>query len=309
MGTSRIEWTEQVWNPLVGCTRVSEGCRHCYAETMARRLQAMGVAGYEGVIRNGKWSGNVNLVVKRLDEPLRRRRPTVYFVDSMGDLFHEKVRGVWIDQVFAVMAVASWHRFIVLTKRPERMRSYMDLTTDNREEAIGAAALLLSDGRHHGLIELPLPNVMLGVSAEDQATWDARVPVLVETPAALRCVSVEPLLGPVDVGPVLEKPVSGTSRSGTRSLEPDTGFSGLDWVIVGGESGPKARMLQVAWVQGIVDGCRAAGVPVFVKQDSGPWPGRQGELPDDLWAMKQGPRWNLELRKSGGSGEGSGRDE
>ena len=209
---SRIEWTEQTWNPTVGCTKISPGCKNCYAETMAKRLQAMGMRGYENGFR-------LTLMPERLSEPLERRKPTVYFVNSMSDLFHEKVPFAYIRQVFDVMAQAPQHTFQVLTKRAERMAEFCAGVT------------------------VP-PNVWLGVSVENRKHGVPRIGVLREIEASVRFLSIEPLLehlGEIDL-------------------------TGIHWVIVGGESGPKARPMKREWVDDIKRQCDQADVAFFFKQ-------------------------------------------
>ena len=241
-----IEWTDASWNPIRGCSRVSEGCRHCYAERMAFRFSGEGQP-YEGLLRidaavdrQPQWNGRTELVPSHLLDPLRWRRPRRIFVNSMSDLFHESVPRDWLDRIFAVMACARQHTFQVLTKRPEAMRRYSREVSSRR---------------------WPLPNVMLGVSVENQEAVESRVPVLLDTPAALRFLSIEPLLGPVYLERLRE----------------------LDWVIVGGESGPAARRCDLAWIEHILSQCADAGVPCFVKQlGSNPAPDfyRVDEVPE-----------------------------
>ncbi len=209
---SKIEWTEQTWNPTVGCTKISPGCKHCYAEKMALRLQAMGMRGYE-------YGFGLSLMPERLAEPLERRKPTIYFVNSMSDLFHEEVPFDYIDQVFDVMRRAHQHTFQVLTKRAERMAEYCQ-------------------GK-----SVP-PNVWLGVSVEDRKHGLPRIELLRGIDVMVRFLSIEPLLE--DLG------------------KPD--FSDIHWVIVGGESGSKARPMQRQWVDGIKRQCDRYGVPFFFKQ-------------------------------------------
>lgn len=256
---TRIEWTDQTWNPIRGCTRVSEGCRHCYAERQAARFAGPGQP-FDGYVTGSgagaRWTGRVELVEAKLYEPLGWRRPRRVFVNSMSDLFHESLPDECIDRVFAVMALAPQHTFQVLTKRHERMREYM---SGDRYGVVNAAVEIVSDARGDvaGLVQRenmdatglwPLPNVWLGMSVEDQPTADERMPVLSATPAAVRYVSAEPLLGPVDLRPWLVA----TPR--------------LDWVIVGGESGPGARPMHPDWVRSLRDQCAEAGVPFFFKQ-------------------------------------------
>ena len=268
--STHIQWTEETWNPVVGCSKVSEGCRNCYAIRGAHRL-----AGnpnpkirsvYEGltVIQNGapNWTGTVRLIPERLEEPLRRRKPTTYFVNSMSDLFHESLPDEAIDQVFAVMALCPQHTFQVLTKRAKRMRGWFAKPKQPgwvwRQGYVQAAAKRLDPTYVMQDRDWPLPHVWLGVSVEDQATADERIPVLLQTPAAVRFVSYEPALGPVEFRPWLRG----------RGLFPpgkDT-LPALDWLIIGGESGPGARPFDIAWVRSVIAQCRAAGVAVFCKQ-------------------------------------------
>ncbi len=283
---SGIEWTEATWNPIVGCSAVSQGCKNCYAETMAKRLAGMAKASIaagknpgrtrhyiDTINERGKWNGQVVEVPEALTDPLKTKKPTRYFVNSMSDLFHESVTDEYIDRVFAVMALCPQHTFQVLTKRPERMREYLastfgpvqlgdvfDRTVNivapwiwehcGGEEAIER----IVEARKHGYLK----NVWLGVSVEYQQTADERIPLLVQTPAAVRWLSVEPLLGPVDLRKwlMIESDLDGNTR----------GFGYIDWAIIGGESGPKARPMHPDWVRSLRDQCMAAGVPFFFKQ-------------------------------------------
>jgi protein gp37 len=264
MDRTGIEWTDATWNPVRGCSRVSAGCENCYAMRQAHRTSGRGGA-YEGLttIRKGKvdWSGAVRLVPELLDQPLRWRRPRRVFVNSMSDLFHESLPDDAIRDVFGIMGEARHHTFQVLTKRPARMLAFLS-DPENRR-------LLTILGQRPELDVWPLPNVWLGVSVEDQATADARIPLLLDTPAAVRFVSYEPALGPVDLQRIS---VSGWAHCGFNSLtgvpagEDRAVLPHLDWIIVGGESGPGARPFNVRWAHTIVNQCREAGVPVFVKQ-------------------------------------------
>jgi len=211
---STIEWTEMTWNPVTGCSKVSEGCRHCYAERMAKRLKAMGNARYARGF-------DVTLHEDLVDLPLRLRRPRVIFVNSMSDLFHESVPTDFIQRVFATMEACPQHTFQVLTKRSGRLREL--------------AALL----------PWP-PNVWMGVSVEDARVL-GRIGDLQRAPAAVRFLSCEPLIGPMD----------------------DLPLGGIAWVIVGGESGPGARPMAKGWVQSIRRQCRRQGVQFFFKQWGG----------------------------------------
>ena len=281
---SRIEWTEKTWNPVVGCTILSPGCTNCYAMKQAHRIQAMyhganlqagrgapyPPSPYDGTTKDTKagpvWTGKVAWGGdEKLLEPLRRKRPTTYFVNSMSDLFHEDVPDEWIDRVFAVMALSPQHTFQVLTKRAKRMREYCTGLAGKlswRRAAIGDAMFEISGraiGQHQP--EMPLPNVWLGVSAEDQPRADQRVPELLATPAAVRFVSAEPLLGPIVMPLAWLR--QGDNGAWPHDVMPGTG---LDWIIVGGESGPNARPMQVPWARSIVQQCKASGVACFVKQ-------------------------------------------
>jgi protein gp37 len=223
MDRTKIEWSDATWNPVRGCSRVSEGCRFCYAEAVAARFSGPGMP-YEGLARMSsrgpRWTGAVRTVPERLVDPLRWRRPRRVFVNSMSDLFHEALSDAQIDEVFAVMALASSHQFQVLTKRPARMRAY--LSALDVAERVARAAMLIRPRRREdddrvldeistnvlwgarlgggfearGFHRWPLPQVWVGVSVENQATADERIPLLLETPAAVRFLSVEPLLGP-----------------------------------------------------------------------------------------------------------------
>ncbi len=226
---SAIEWTEVTWNPVTGCTKVSPGCAHCYAERMSRRLQAMGVGKYE----NGF---SVTAHESVLHEPLQWKRPRLVFVNSMSDLFHQSVPSTFVEAVFDVMNRASRHTFQVLTKRPvcvARLSRRLRWT----------------------------PNIWLGTSIESEK-WLARLPALKETGARTKFLSLEPLLGPL----------------------PNLELRGLDWVIVGGESGPGARPMEPDWVRDIRDRCVETAVPFFFKQWGGVFKKRTGRVLDDrIW--------------------------
>ena len=297
---SNIAWTNSTWNPVTGCAKVSPGCKHCYAEREWPRFygrEEVAVQLTHGPIVDGRQITEIqgkrpftHVVCHedRLDIPLRWKRPRRIFVNSMSDLFHEKVPDAFIDRVFAVMALAPRHTFQILTKRPERMLRWFDPGRDNREHAVGEAMRALTQGKDPGLPDWPLPNVWIGVSVEDQGTANERIPLLLETPAAVRWVSAEPLLGPVDLdlagcidgcGWVTPVPCNndkdlkcpkcraivtrcgfGRSHRGIMRRRP------LDWVVVGGESGPYARPMHSEWARSILRQCRDARIPVFIKQ-------------------------------------------
>ena len=222
--SSSIEWTESTWNPVRGCTRVSEGCRFCYAERIAARFSGKGLA-YEGFAKNTnagpQWSREVRPVRALLDQPLKWKKPRRIFVNSMSDLFHEKIKLDYIQEVFSVMAKANWHQFQVLTKRTSRLLQFSP--------------------------QLPWPsNVWMGVSVEDNRVMD-RIDDLRKTGAQIKFLSLEPLIGPL----------------------PDLELSGIDWVIVGGESGPGAREMKKKWVVDIREQCAKENVLFFFKQWGG----------------------------------------
>jgi protein gp37 len=266
---SKIEWTEATWNPIVGCSVVSPGCARCYAMMMAARLERMNPAltHYQGLtkstmsVRGVAWTGKIDLApAEVLRAPLKRRKPTTYFVNSMGDLFHESIPDEVIDKVFAVMVVAKQHTFQVLTKRSKQMQEYMErITLPRIVNAINA--VVPSDLRHNPIAaDHAFRNIWLGVSCEDQRRADERIPDLLATPAAVRFVSAEPLLGPIDLEAIPRKSAEGY----VRPL--DGRFRRLDWIIVGGESGRGARPMHPDWARSIRDQCNAAGVPFFFKQ-------------------------------------------
>jgi protein gp37 len=222
---SHIEWTDATWNPVTGCSKVSPGCKYCYAERLAHRLQAMGQKNYANGFA-------VTLQPQMIDHPLQWRRPRRVFVNSMSDLFHDEVPTSYIEQVFGVMKRAHWHQFQVLTKRSERL-------------------LQLNPVLQWA------PQIWMGVSVESE-DYLFRADHLTRTGAAVKFLSIEPLLGPL------------------RSLK----LRGIDWVIVGGESGPHARPMDPAWVQELRDRCASAGVAFFFKQWGGVFKSRAGRILD-----------------------------
>jgi protein gp37 len=226
---SSIEWTESTWNPLTGCTKISPGCKHCYAERMALRLQAMGQANYVKGF-------TLTLHQEALELPLRWKKPQTIFVNSMSDMFHAKVPLDFILRAFDVMRRAHWHRFQVLTKRADRLSALSE--------------------------QLPwADNIWMGVSVENKP-YTYRIDHLRDTGAAIKFLSLEPLLGPLD----------------------DLCLDGIDWVIVGGESGPGARAMKSEWVVSIRDQCIEAGVPFFFKQWGGVWKKKFGRtLEGETW--------------------------
>lgn len=213
--TSKIEWTEQTWNPTVGCTKISAGCKHCYAETMAKRLQAMGAPGYENGFQ-------LAVLPQRLDDPKRRRKPTVYFVNSMSDVFHDRISDAYIEQIFEVIRETPQHTYQILTKRAARLARFFRTR------------------------EVP-DNAWLGVSVENKKHGVPRIDYLRTVPARTRFLSVEPLLE--DVG--------------------ELNLRDIHWVIVGGESGPKARPMKLEWAESVRVQCEEQDVAFFFKQWGG----------------------------------------
>ena len=224
---SSIEWTDATWNPVTGCTKISPGCKHCYAETFAERFRGVPGHPYEQGFDLKLWPD-------RLEAPLRWKAPRMIFVNSMSDLFHEDVPDEYIERVFRVMAEASRHTFQVLTKRAARLADW--------------------HGRRPKFWRIP--NVWLGASVEDRKYGVPRIPHVQGLRAAVRFLSIEPLLE--DLGPI--------------------NLSGIDWVIVGGESGHGARPMRPAWAMSVRDQCRSAGVPFFFKQWGGVFKKRNGRI-------------------------------
>jgi protein gp37 len=251
MDKSKIEWTDATWNPVRGCSIVSAGCTNCYAMRVAHRSFTSPDMPYHGLTRisGGRpvWNGDIKLVRSMLRQPLVWKRPRRIFVNSMSDLFHEKVPFDFIDEVFEVMLQAHWHTYQILTKRPERMLEWAWSTNARHGDMLGCP----------GGSELPEPpkHIHLGVSAEDQETADRRIHLLSQVPAAVRWVSFEPLLGDVNIqrwAPPL--------KPGARSQ------AVIEWAVIGGESGPGARPMHPNWVRHLRNQCVAAGVPFFFKQ-------------------------------------------
>ena len=302
---TRIEWSDATWNPIVGCSIVSPGCRDCYAMRDGHRLGAnpktAHYAGLTEIAANGKpiWNGQVRFVEHALDRPLRWRRPRAIFVNSMGDLFHESVPDEWIDRVFSVMALASQHRFQVLTKRAERMRNYLHPDDIERTKSIVSHMDNFAAPTPYQLPAWPLPNVWLGVSAEDQKTAEARIPFLLDTPAAIRFLSAEPLLGPIDLRrlrlgrdhcdlyltdrELYLDALTGTHEGLAKDGPLPQALAGLDWVIAGGESGAKARPMHPDWPRALRDQCMI--LSAFHFKQWGEW------FPGIVEPSDDGPPW------------------
>ena len=266
---STIAWCDATINPCFGCSPVSEGCRNCYAARMAHRSGELTA----GTVKDGRWTGKINRFQERMDQAFLWRKPRRIFVGSMTDLFHEEIPNYFLDEVFQFMAVAKQHTFLLLTKRPERARQYIVGMSNARFDR----DRMLYDPRTRGPVlafsnrPWPLPNVWHGVTAENQAMADERIPILLDTPAAKRFVSVEPMLGPVDLTCInypdaVDHEVGLLDALRGMSCDDDPTHPALDWVIAGGESGPHARPMHPDWVRSLRDQCKAARVPYFFKQ-------------------------------------------
>ena len=298
MGETEISWTHRpgtvgkTWNPIQGCRRVSTGCENCYAERLAARFAETGWS--QGLInlKTKKWNGVARLATHKLAEPLTWRKPATVFTNSMSDLFYDGFSNEQIAAVFGVMAAAPQHTFQVLTKRAKRMREWFEwaageFTMQQRDiaaaphtframldaayEELGKPVKPALDAawNAHENDAWPLPNVWLGVSVENQEAADERIPELLRTPAAVRFLSCEPLIGAVDL-----RHVQHNGEFEVDALTGDHGVNrplagrgpGIDWVIAGCESGPRSRPCDVAWLRALRDQCAAAGVPYFLKQ-------------------------------------------
>ena len=318
-GRSKIEWTDATWNPVSGCTPVGEGCRNCYAERMVSRLPVTHLRGNLRIPGNGHAFSQVILHEQDLLNPLRWRKPRRVFVCSMGDLFHENVPFEFVDRVWATMLLARRHTFMVLTKRPDRMKAYLCdhalLGQDVEPTWYDIAQQLLDEGDPGPLgthwtachqsaeasyVWEPLHNVWLGVSVESQAQADKRIPPLLQCPAVVRFVSCEPLLGHIDMPwllsfcPSCNRQLLAMDR---MNMPCGTCFSPtatIDLVIAGGESGPNARPSHPEWFRSLRDQCAAAGVPFFFKQ----W----GEWAPNCLCGRKTPHGTIDRPSPGGRG-------
>lgn len=241
---TKIEWATETWNPISGCSPVSEGCQNCYARRMAQRLR-----GRFGYPQDDPFK--VTFHPDRLDQPLKWRKPRMIFVSSMGDLFHKDIESEWVDEVLQVIAETN-HTYMILTKRPENMKAYFD--------SYLAHEIVLPD------------NLWLGCTAENQQRADERIPILLQIPAARRFVSLEPLLSSIDL-----TDIELTASIRLDALRGGGNIPGLDWVIVGGETGPGARLMNPYWARAVLLRCQGAGVPFFFKNMS-----QKKPTPDDL---------------------------
>jgi protein gp37 len=303
MKRHKISWLNipgyipETWNPIIGCSKISEGCKECYAEKMARRLKAISQVGrqaalgpYSEVITFGKWNGKTHLVESALEKPFHWKQPRAIFVCSMSDLFHENTPFEWIDKVITCAALSPKHIFIVLTKRPERMLEYFNRPLEDivpkLEDACYEMGIAVDDdpdsppcfihNRCYGhtakeTTGWPLSNLWIGVTCENQEQADKRIPILLQIPAKVRFVSAEPLLGPISFRqihwtiPNTEKDYFILdSLEGTLFTKGDS--KNLNWVISGPENGPGKRPMQEEWIRDIYNQCHDAGVPFFDKR-------------------------------------------
>ena len=245
---TKIQWCTETWNPLVGCSKISAGCSQCYAAEAAKSARLQQFPQYQKV---KDWDGTIEFVENQLLKPLSWKSPKKVFVCSMSDIFHANVKDEWLDKIFAVMALASQHTFQILTKRPERMKEYFALHEGkpefyaSRSEMVFDALRKIKPEAEWNKFIWPLPNCWLGTSVENQKAADDRIPSLLNTPAAVRFLSCEPLLGLIDIRDYLH---------------------GIDWVIAGGESGSGARPCHVDWIRSLVQQCQQSETAVFVKQ-------------------------------------------
>ena len=252
---TKIEWTDRVWNPVRGCSLVSPGCANCYAMKQAHRFSGSDQP-YEGLTEIGpqgaRWTGKIRLVSDALNQPLRWKKPCRVFVNSMSDLFHEAISDDFIYRVFMIMARCHRHAFQILTKRPERMNNFCRrisyIETGFNGLKYPSCSYWPNNQDKWPIETTPLPNVWLGVSVEDQQTADERIPLLLQTPAAVRFVSYEPILAAVDFLRWLPK----TRTAVANGVDLTLSRPGISWLIAGGESGPKARPCDVAWIHSAV---------------------------------------------------------
>lgn len=307
-GKSNIEWTETTWNPVTGCSKVSPGCAHCYAETLTRRYA--GAAGWpETFLPWTPENAEQNVVIHkdRIHQPSRWIKPRMIFVNSMSDLLHENIPDIYVEMIIDEMERASHHTYQVLTKRATRMREILQRRERRKLDYANAFALCpteemrtspaAKDARKRAEAGPP-KHIWWGVTVENQRWADERIPILLDTPAAVRFISAEPLLGPLDLKPYLYCQCNAWSRraamrqeqrdnepihSATCPISANGSYRKLGWVIIGGESGPHHRTFDPEWARDLVRQCRDAGVPAFMKQMGGNRPGNKLEdLPEDL---------------------------
>lgn len=302
---SKIQWTEETWNPIAGCSKKSDGCRNCYAIPMAHRLEAMAIgldnqgknsgriANYKGLTEKRgdrlEWTGAVRFIPEALQIPLKRKKPTIYFVNSMSDIGHDLVQDEWLDQIFAVMALTPQHQYQILTKRPERLVKYLcsDIDCDNRIEAWGSAGFELTG--EYERFEEPLKNVWIGISAENQKAWNERSPFLnaIARIGWKTMISFEPLLEAINIRDfnVGAMYLAGFDSEGSgNGLESGCFFLNDCWAIIGGESGHGSRHFSVYWAINMINQLEQAKIPVFVKQlgSNHDWKNKCGKKGDEF---------------------------
>lgn len=258
MANTKIEWTNKTWNPVTGCTKVSEGCRNCYAEKMHARLRVMGKAKYQHPFNQVKcWSDSLGI-------PLRHKKPCMWFVNSMSDLFHPQVPFEFIERVFLTMSCMQDHTFQILTKRTHRLYEYFSWWATSIKK-FGFDSIP-SQSKNIFDYLAPLKNVWIGTSISNQNDADKNIYNLLRTPAAVRFLSIEPMLEEINLD-MYDKELEINWLTGLDENYPEEGVNmKIDWVIVGCESGPHRRPCKLEWIESIVEQCKSANVPVFVKQ-------------------------------------------
>jgi protein gp37 len=285
---TNIEYLDATWNPIKGCSHMSPGCDNCWAERQAARFSKAGEH-FHGLSQDGLWTGKAKLYEKELYKPLHWKRPRRIGVCFMGDLFHESLTHMEVAQVFAIMAKARQHTFLVLTKRPERMLEFLGWFGSRACPALSLYDYIEDDinVETKDIVPWPLPNVWLGVSVEDRGTAAQRIAKLLRCDAALRYVSIEPMLGLIDL---THLDVDGAGDPDWCQINALTGRqtdmgrpcqdipAKLGWVVAGGESGPGARPMHPDWARSIRDQCKRAAVPFFMKQMA-----YREVIPDDLF--------------------------
>ena len=259
MQKTKIAWCYASWNPIVGCTKIAAGCANCYAERMAKLLKRIGITQYQDVVDENGWTGELRFVPKALDKPIKWRKPQQIFICSMGDLFHDKVEFSWIDEIAYVIKQFPQHTYIATTKRAKNMRTRMNYYYNKVSPPN------------------PIPNLHLGISISTQQDLDANIGHLLDTPAAVRWISYEPAVEPIDITRWLTK----CDKCGMTGLTPIkkiaryycaicgqevAWYKTIDWVVVGCESGPGRRPMKLEWALDLVLQCRLINIPVFVKQ-------------------------------------------
>lgn len=287
MGLTSIEWADAVWNPVTGCTKVSPGCSHCYAEAVDHRFDSDKVGKLPWAFPASQGGRGVTLHPDRLNQPLHWRKPRRIFVNSMSDLFHDDIPFEFVGQVLMSMALAPQHIYQVLTKRPARMAGFFQWVQDNKgytgTKSPSLPRLTINN-------QWPLPNLWLGVSVENQYWADQRIPILLKIPAAVRFLSCEPLLGHINLRTYLRDSMECNCQN-PMGCDCDCGKSCIDWVIAGGESGPGFRPVNTDWLRSIRDECWSDDIPFFLKQGNGLRPGMNRVLDGATWDQIPARGW------------------